>query len=154
MTLNIKSPSFADMAEIPVIHTAQGRDLSPPLVWSGLPPGTLSLALIVDDPDAPDPAAPMRTWVHWLLYNLPVDCEGLVEGVKALPRGTREGINDWRRCGYGGPNPPIGRHRYLHKLYALDALLPDLGLPDKTALVRAMQGHVLAEACLTGCYQR
>ena len=121
-----------------------------------MPAGTKSLALIVDDPDAPDPAAPRMTWVHWLLYNLPPAAAGLPEGVvpAALPAGTREGINDWKRTGYGGPCPPIGRHRYFHKLYALDTLLPDLERPTKKQLEKAMQGHVLAQAELIGFYQK
>ena len=153
MSLNLISSAFADGAGIPAIHTCDGSDVSPPLAWSGLPPATKSLALIVDDPDAPDPAAPQTTWVHWLLYNLPADAGGLPQGVSALPAGTREGVNDWQRTGYGGPCPPIGRHRYFFKLYALDAVLPDLGQPDKAALERAMHGHVLGQAQLLGLYQ-
>ena len=156
MSLSLSSPSFASNAEIPVRHTCDGDDVSPPLRWSGLPSGTRSLALIVDDPDAPDPAAPQRTWVHWVLYNLPVTTDGLAEGITAaqLPAGTREGLNDWKRTGYGGPCPPVGRHRYFHKLYALDAVLPDLGRPDKARLLKAIEGHVLARAELIGTYER
>jgi hypothetical protein len=119
-----------------------------------VPTGTRSLALIVDDPDAPDPAAPRMTYVHWVLYNIPPDCTGLPEGVTAaqLPAGTREGLNDWKRTGYGGPCPPIGRHRYYHKLYALDTVLPDLGRTTKSALLAAMAGHELARAELMGTY--
>jgi len=152
--MHIQSPAFADQAAIPARHTCEGEDLSPPLQWSGVPPGTRSLALIVDDPDAPDPAAPKRIWVHWLLYNLPPDSSGLPEAVRHLPSGTREGRNDWGRSGYGGPCPPVGRHRYFHKLYALDIVLPDLKQPDRAALERAMQGHVLAQAELVGTYQK
>jgi Raf kinase inhibitor-like YbhB/YbcL family protein len=108
----------------------------------------------VDDPDAPDPAAPKMTWVHWVLYNLPADCTGLPKGVKQLPAGTREGLNDWKRTGYGGPCPPIGRHRYFFKLYALDTVLPDLGTPTKEKLLQAMQGHILSQAELMGTYQK
>lgn len=156
MSLSLSSPSFASNAEIPVRHTCDGDDVSPPLRWSGLPLGTRSLALIVDDPDAPDPAAPQRTWVHWILYNLPATTDGLAEGITAaqLPAGTREGLNDWKRTGYGGPCPPVGRHRYFHKLYALDAVLPDLGRPDKARLLKAIEGHVLARAELIGTYER
>ena len=156
MSLSLSSPSFASNAEIPVRHTCDGDEVSPPLRWSGLPSGTRSLALIVDDPDAPDPAAPQRTWVHWVLYNLPVTTDGLAEGITAaqLPAGTREGLNDWKRTGYGGPCPPVGRHRYFHKLYALDAVLPDLGRPDKARLLKAIEGHVLARAELIGTYER
>lgn len=154
MPLKLESPAFASGGGIPVEHTCEGADRSPPLAWSGIPVGTKSLALIVDDPDAPDPAAPRMTWVHWVLYNLPPDCSGLSEGVAALPAGTREGLNDWKRTGYGGPCPPIGRHRYFHKLYALDTALPDLGRPTKARLEKAMQGHVLADAELIGTYQK
>ena len=123
---------------------------------AGLPAGTQSLALIVDDPDAPDPAAPRMTWVHWVLYNMPPTATGLAEAVApgALPAGTRQGLNDWGRTGYGGPCPPMGRHRYFHKLYALSTVLPDLGKPVKAALEQAMKGHVLASTELVGTYQR
>jgi Raf kinase inhibitor-like YbhB/YbcL family protein len=150
----ISSPSFAAGAAIPRRHTCEGADLSPALSWSGVPPGARALALIVDDPDAPDPAAPRTTWVHWVLYNLPASATGLPEGVgaAALPAGTRVGTNDWRRAAYGGPCPPVGRHRYFFKLYALDAPLPELGAPTKAAVEKAMHGHVLAEAQLMGTY--
>ena len=104
-------------------------------------------------PDAPDPAAPKRTWVHWILYDIPATASGIAEG-GATPAGARDGRNDWKRTGYGGPCPPIGRHRYFHKLYALDAALGDLGTPDKPALEKAMSGHVLAQATLVGTYQK
>ena len=122
----------------------------------GAPPGTQSLALIVDDPDAPDPAAPCMTWVHWVLYNIPSSVAALPEGVAPArwPAGTREGSNDWQRPGYRGPCPPVGRYRYFHKLYALDVVLPDLGAPSKAALEQAMRGHVLAQAELVGTYQK
>jgi len=153
MPLTLTSTAFAHNGEIPPQYTCDGRDVSPPLVWSGTPAGTKSFTLIVDDPDAPDPKAPRMTWVHWLLYNLPPDCNGgLPEGMKQLPKGTLEGINDWKRTGYGGPCPPIGRHRYFHKLYALDAVLPDLRHPAKVKLEQAMKGHVLAQAELVGTY--
>jgi hypothetical protein len=152
----IRSNAFAHGAEIPRRHTCDGDDLSPSLAWSGVPAAARSLALIVDDPDAPDPAAPKTTWVHWVLYNIPADSAGLPEGVvsAALPHGTREGLNDWRRTGYGGPCPPIGRHRYFHKLYALDTVLPDIGHPTKAALEKAMGGHVIAQCELMGTYRR
>ncbi|MCC7017602.1 MAG: YbhB/YbcL family Raf kinase inhibitor-like protein, partial [Rhodospirillales bacterium] len=129
---------------------------APPLAWSGAPSGTKSFALIVDDPDAPDPKAPKMTWVHWVLYNIPAAAQGLPQGAtsRTLPAGTREGLNDWKRTGYGGPCPPIGRHRYFHKLYALGAVLSDLGTPTKAELERAMKGHVLAHAELIGTYQK
>ncbi len=156
MSLTITSPVFSDNGEIPTRFTCQGEDISPALNWDGVPEGTASLALIVDDPDAPDPAAPKMTWVHWVLYNIPVDASGLPEAVSSgsLPRGTLEGLNDWTRTGYGGPCPPIGRHRYFHKLYALDMRLPDLGTPTKASLLEAMQGHVLEEAVLMGTYSK
>ncbi|WP_338758535.1 YbhB/YbcL family Raf kinase inhibitor-like protein [Massilia sp. METH4] len=149
------SSIFVDGGDIPPIHTCDGADSPPPLAWSELPAGTKSLALVVDDPDAPDPAAPQRTWVHWVLYNLPPDAGRLAGGSsRQLPAGTVSGKNDWGNAAYGGPCPPIGRHRYFFKLYALDATLPGLGTPTKAELERAMQGHVLAQAQLMGMYQR
>jgi len=156
MAISLTSPVFTSDGAIPKIYTCQGKDISPALEWSGLPNGTKSVALIVDDPDAPDPAAPKRTWVHWVVYNIPPDASELreaVEGAK-LPSGTREGKNDWDRIGYGGPCPPIGRHRYFHKLYALDVVLPDLHQPTKADLLKAMEGHVLEEAEMIGTYQK
>ncbi|MBV6424817.1 MAG: hypothetical protein NAOJABEB_02631 [Steroidobacteraceae bacterium] len=156
MTLSITSTAFAHESPIPKAYTCQGDDVSPALAWSGVPAGTKSLALIVDDPDAPDPKAPKMTWVHWVLYDIPPSASGLAKAVApaALPAGTREGTNDWKRTGYGGPCPPIGRHRYFHKLYALDIVLPDLGQPTKPQLEQAMKGHVLGEAVLMGTYQK
>ena len=156
MSLSITSIAFAAKAAIPALYTCEGSDISPPLTWSGAPSGTKSFALIVDDPDAPDPAAPKMTWVHWVLYDIPSTATGLPEAVQraALPPGTREGVNDWKRTGYGGPCPPIGRHRYFHKLYALDVVLPDLKRPSKVALEKAMEGHILAQATLVGTYQK
>ncbi|MGQ0384445.1 MAG: YbhB/YbcL family Raf kinase inhibitor-like protein [Gammaproteobacteria bacterium] len=156
MTLSITSNAFAHNASIPRLYTCQGKDISPALAWTGLPAGTKSLALIVDDPDAPDPKAPKMTWVHWVLYNIPPSAAGLPDAIPParLPAGTKEGTNDWKRTGYGGPCPPIGRHRYFHKLYALDVVLPDLRRPTRAALEKAMSGHVLAEAVLIGTYQK
>ena len=153
-SLKISSSSFEPNGEIPTQYTCEGADTSVPLAFEGIPEGTKSLALIVDDPDAPDPAAPKMVWVHWVLYNLPPDSAGLDEGIASLPLGTGEGLNDWKRTGYGGPCPPIGRHRYFHKLYALDKQLGDLGNPTKDDLLKAMEGHVLAEAQLIGTYQK
>jgi Raf kinase inhibitor-like YbhB/YbcL family protein len=152
MTLSLTSPAFAEGGDIPTRYTCEGQDVSPPLAWSEPPSGTKSLALIVDDPDAPDPKAPKMTWVHWVLYNLPPTAGQLAEAVerKALPTGTREGLNDWKRTGYGGPCPAVGRH----KLYALDTVLPDLGRPTKAQLEKATQGHVLAQAELVGRYEK
>jgi Raf kinase inhibitor-like YbhB/YbcL family protein len=156
MALSLTSPAFAEGGEIPTRYTCEGQDVSPPLAWSAPPSGTKGLALIVDDPDAPDPKAPKLTWVHWVLYNLLPTAGQLAEAVerKALPTGTGEGLNDWKRPGYGGPCPTIGRHRYFHKLFALDTVLPDLGRPTKAQLEKAMQGHVLAAAELVGTYQK
>jgi Raf kinase inhibitor-like YbhB/YbcL family protein len=154
MTLKLTSTAFANGGEIPRKHTCAGQDVSPPLAWTGVPPAAKSLVLIVDDPDAPDPAAPKMTWVHWVLYNLPPTATRLAEGAQQLPAGTLEGLNDWKRTGYGGPCPPIGRHRYFHKLYALDVALADLGRPTKAKLETAMKGHVLARAELVGTYQK
>ncbi len=152
--MELSSTAFSNSGDIPSQFTCEGQDTSPPLAWSGLPQGTQSLALIVDDPDAPDPAHPQRTWVHWVLYDIPPSAEGLPEGGKPLPEGTRDGLNDWKRTGWGGPCPPIGRHRYFFKLYALDQKLSDRLTPTKAALEKAMQGHVLAQAQLLGTYQK
>ncbi len=156
MAISLTSPVFTHKGAIPSNYTCQGNDISPALKWSGLPNGTKSIALIVDDPDAPDPAAPKRVWVHWVLYNIPPSATGLAEAVSAttLPAGSREGKNDWERTGYGGPCPPIGQHRYFHKLYALDAVLPELKQPTKAELLKAMEGHILAQAELIGTYQK
>lgn len=156
MALTISSTAFQPAGEIPSQFTCQGQDLSPPLQWQGIPPGTRSLVLIVDDPDAPDPKAPKMTWVHWVLYNLPPETGGLPKGATTadLPAGTLEGVNDWQRTGYGGPCPPIGRHRYFHKLYALDAVLPDMKRPAKAEVEAAMQGHILEQAELMGTYEK
>src|SRR5574340_1280148 len=152
MDLMLHSPAFDHLASIPAAHTCEGADRSPPLQWSGVPPAARALVLIVDDPDAPDPAHPQRTWVHWVLYDLPPSSTGLEEnaGSRTLPAGTREGLNDWGRSGYGGPCPPIGRHRYFFKLYALDRALGAVSRPTKAAVATAIQGHMLAEAELVG----
>jgi Raf kinase inhibitor-like YbhB/YbcL family protein len=155
-TLQLVSSAFEHGASIPRRFTCQGADRSPPLSWSGVPDLAQSLALIVDDPDAPDPGSPQMTWVHWILYNLPSNSGGLVEGVAAaaLPVGTLQGKNDWKRIGYGGPCPPVGRHRYFHKLYALDVVLPDLRQPTKDQLLKSIKGHILAQAELIGNYEK
>ena len=152
--LRISSSAFAPNGPIPARHTCEGEDVSPALSWSGVPEGTKSLALIVDDPDAPDPAAPRMTWVHWVLYDLPPSSAGLPEAVKALPPVTREGRNDWKRTGWGGPCPPIGTHRYFFRLYALDTVLGDLREPTKSGLEKEMAGHVLAKAEVVGTYRK
>jgi Raf kinase inhibitor-like YbhB/YbcL family protein len=156
MAFSVRSSSFGPNGSIPAKHTCEGGDVSPPLAWSDAPAETKSFALIVDDPDAPDPKAPRMTWVHWVLYNLPASANQLPEGVSAaaLPAGTHQGLNDWKRTGYGGPCPPIGRHRYFHKLYALDAVLSDMGAATKAQVEQAMKGHVLATAELIGTYEK
>ncbi len=156
MALRLSSTAFEHLGRLPRRCTCEGQDVSPPLSWTDPPPGTRSFAILVEDPDAPDPEAPRMTWVHWVLYNLPQETRFLEEGVpsRRLPAGTLEGRNDWKRTGYGGPCPPIGRHRYFHKLYALDAVLPDLERPTRAALLKAMEGHVLAGAELIGTYQK
>ncbi len=156
MALTISSPAFAANGSIPAVHTCEGKDISPALSWSGVPAGAKSLALIVDDPDAPDPKAPKMTYVHWVLYNIPPTATGLTEAIapKDLPPGTLEGTNDWKRTGYGGPCPPIGRHRYFFKLYALDTALPDLRRPTKDVLLKAMEGRILEQTEMIGTYQK
>jgi Raf kinase inhibitor-like YbhB/YbcL family protein len=133
MGLSLTSSAFRAGHAIPANYTCDGANISPPLAWSGVPSGTKSIALIVEDPDAPNPAAPQRIWIHWILYNVPLNEPGLPAGLRKhdLPQGTREGLNSWERTGYEGPCPPIGRHRYVHKLFALDTALPDLGTPGK-----------------------
>jgi Raf kinase inhibitor-like YbhB/YbcL family protein len=155
-SLKITSTAFAADGAIPPTHTCDGGDNSPPLAWSGVPAAAKSLALIVDDPDAPDPKAPQKPFVHWVLYNLPTDLPGLAEALPPtqLPPQAQQGSNDWHRAGYRGPCPPTGRHRYVHKLYALDTILTGLASPTKAELEAAMKGHVVAEAQLVGTYQR
>lgn len=155
--MNLTSSAFLHFADIPSLYTCEGDNQSPPLSWSNIPMGTKSLALIVDDPDAPDPSAPKMTWVHWVLYNIPPNSTGLDAGklgVPELPAGTLNGLNSWGKTGYGGPCPPIGRHRYFHKLYALDITLPVLQPATKAALEKAMQGHIIAQCELVGYYKK
>ena len=157
MAFTLTSSAFTNNAEIPALYTCDGSDISPPLVWTDIPAQTRSLVLIVDDPDAPDPKAPKMTWVHWVLYNIPPETTGLAKGAKSvkLPAGTGEGLNDWKRTGYGGPCPPIGRHRYFHKLYALDTVLTGLSKkPRKDDIETAMDKHIIAKAVLIGTYQK
>jgi len=156
MSLTLSSNAFTQNGAIPARYTCEGDDIAPRLNWQGAPANTRSLVLIVDDPDAPDPKAPRRTWVHWVLYNLPPDATGLPEGTTSadLPPGTGEGLNDWNRSGYGGPCPPIGRHRYFHKLYALDTRLPDMDRPTKADVEAAMAGHVIEQTELIGTYAK
>ena len=156
MALTLKSSAFDNGGEIPSRYTCEGEDVSPSLVWTGVPETARSLVLIVDDPDAPDPKAPKMTWVHWVLYNIPPDVTGLPEGVvpAKLSPGMMEGLNDWKRIGYGGPCPPIGRHRYFHKLYALDTVLEVMNTPTKANVEVAMKGHVIAQTELMGTYKK
>lgn len=156
MTLTLTSTAFSEAGNIPAKYTCSGEDVSPPLSWQGVPAQTKSLVLIVDDPDAPDPQAPKMTWVHWVLYNIPTNSSGLEEAasVKALPAGTCQGSNDWHKRQYGGPCPPIGRHRYVHKLFALDTVLPEMKNADKASVEAAMRGHIIESAQLIGTYSK
>ena len=155
-TLTLKSSAFNNGDTIHSKYTCEGEDISPPLTWAGVPKTTRSLVLIVDDPDAPDPKAPKMTWVHWVLYNIPPNVSGLSEGMMSatLPLGTKEGLNDWKRTGYRGPCPPIGRHRYFHKLYALDTVLEGMNTPTKAMVEAAIKGHVIAQTELVGTYSK
>jgi Raf kinase inhibitor-like YbhB/YbcL family protein len=156
-SLTVSSPSFEANGPIPKRHTCEGEDVSPALSWSAVPAGTKSVAIIVDDPDAPDPAAPKRVFVHWVLYDVPPTTKELAEGMKGaatVAPGARDGKNDYDVTGWKGPCPPKGRHRYFHKVYALDTVLPDLGKPTKAELEKAMSGHVLAKGELVGTYQK
>ncbi|MGC9398942.1 MAG: YbhB/YbcL family Raf kinase inhibitor-like protein [Anaerolineae bacterium] len=152
MDFELTSTAFEHEDAIPTKYTCDGEDISPPLAWTEPPEDTESFALICDDPDAP-----MGTWVHWVLYNIPADARGLPEGVPArenLDDGSLHGKNSWGRRDYGGPCPPGGTHRYFFKLYALDTTL-DLGSgASKKQLLNAMEGHVLAQAELMGTYRR
>lgn len=152
MAMTLTSSAFSQGQEIPILYTGLGKDVSPPLTFSDVPFAAKSLVLIIDDPDAPDPAAPRMTWVHWVVYNIPPTTKGLAEGVQSLPKGAQEGLNDFKRRSYGGPHPPIGRHRYFHKLYALDTTLYFKGFPTKADVEMEMKGHVLSEAILMGTY--
>jgi hypothetical protein len=152
MELKLSSSAFAEGGMIPRKYTCDGPDVSPAIAWEGAPVGTKSLALLCDDPDAP-----VGNWIHWVIYNIPAQTKGLSEGVpanKELADGTRQGINDFRNIGYGGPCPPRGTHRYVFQLYALDLLLPLEAGVSKAQLLKAMAGHILATAKLTGKYQR
>jgi Raf kinase inhibitor-like YbhB/YbcL family protein len=155
MPLTLRSPVFAG-GTIPPKYTCDGDETSPPLEWSGVPDQTMSLALIVDDPDAPHPAASKRRFVHWVLYNMPPDLRGLPEGAGKgkLPPGSLEGPNDFNRSGYGAPCPPKGRHRYVFTLYALDTSLADVDSPSRGDLESAMKGHIIEQAEAIATYER
>jgi Raf kinase inhibitor-like YbhB/YbcL family protein len=155
-TMQLSSSAFAAGQEIPATYTCTASGISPPLAWRNVPAGTKSIALIVDDPDAPDPAAPKRTWVHWVVYDLPPSAEFVAEGAgnAAMRPPARSGVNDWSKTEYGAPCPPIGRHRYFFKIYALDVELGELAQATKSALENAMRGHVLGSAELFGTYEK
>jgi len=156
MTMKVTSSAFQQGGAIPPEYTCEGKDFSPPLAWSGAPASAKTFALIVDDPDAPDPAKPQRVYVHWVVYNIAASTTSLPETAskKGMPKGAVQGKNDWGKAEYGGPCPPIGRHRYFFKLYALDTVLPDLKRPNKAQLLEVIEGHVLAHAELVGTYQK
>jgi Raf kinase inhibitor-like YbhB/YbcL family protein len=155
MSLKVTSSAFQQGGPIPAKYTCEGEDISPPLSWSGIPVNAKSVAMIVDDPDAPDPAKPQRVYVHWVVYNIPAKTTSLAENASksALGGGAVQGKNDWGNTGYGGPCPPIGRHRYFFKLYALDTTLTlkDATKPD---LEKAMKGHIVDSGELMGTYQK
>jgi len=146
MTMSITSPAFNYGEALPIQFSCDGENVSPDLDWFGIPDGTVTLALIMDDPDAP-----VGTWVHWVLYNLPVDIPGLRQGASGV---GLDGKNSWNQTGYGGPCPPGGTHRYFFKLYALDTSLDLKAGATKMALESALEGHVLGQAELMGTYSR
>jgi Raf kinase inhibitor-like YbhB/YbcL family protein len=151
--LVVTSSSFANGASIPRLYTCEGKNVSPPLAWTEAPSGTKSFALIVVDPDSPDPKAPKRTWVQWIVYDLPASTRSLDEAIQAFPSGAAQGRNDRHLVRYDGPCPAIGQHRYFFKLFALDVVLPaSLGAPTKDELELAMKGHILERAELMGLY--
>jgi Raf kinase inhibitor-like YbhB/YbcL family protein len=152
MSIQLTSSAFTAGGKIPRAHGCEGGDTSPALAWDGVPPGAQSLALTVTDPDAPDPAAPKTVWAHWVVYNLPPDLRALPQG-GALPAGAQVGKNDWGAPAYRGPCPPIGRHRYFFRVYALDRML-ELKTPTRLELEAALRGHVLAQGELMGTYQK
>ena len=156
MTLKVTSSAFQQGGAIPSQYTCEGKDISPPLTWSGLPNNTKSVAMIVDDPDAPDPAKPQRVYVHWVVYNLTPSTTSLGENASkgGMPSGAVQGKNDWGKAEYGGPCPPIGRHRYFFKLYALDTTLTGLKDATKADLEKAMKGHIVDSGELMGTYQK
>ena len=152
MQIEVKSKAFKEGSMIPKRYTCDGTDVSPPLAWTSVPEGTKSIALICDDPDAP-----VGTWVHWVLFNLPADAKELPENVppqKMLENGGIQGTNDFRKIGYGGPCPPGGTHRYYFKVYALDTALNLQAGITKAQLLKAMEGHIMAEGQLMGRYKR
>lgn len=153
-TITITSASLVNRGRVPTKHTCDGDDKSPPLAFTGVPESAKTLALIVEDPDAPDPAKPQRTWAHWLVYDLPATTKSLAEGFGKRGGRGRAGKNDWGAKGYRGPCPPIGRHRYFFKLFALDTELGDLHEPNRTDLLKAMEGHIVGRGEIVGMYQK
>ena len=156
MVFNLTSSVFDPNAAMPAKYTCEGASISPPLAWSGAPATTKSYALIVEDPDAPDPAKPTRVFTHWVAYNIPANTTSLVENAsnKGMPTGSAQGSNDGSKSIYMGPCPPIGRHRYFFKLFALDTMLKGLNNPKKADLEKAIQGHVVGNAVLIGTYEK
>ena len=156
MTLKVTSSAFQQGGSIPAQYTCEGKDISPPLSWAGLPNNAKSVAMIVDDPDAPDPAKPQRVYVHWVVYNMTAQTTSLAENASksGMPAGAVQGKNDWGKAEYGGPCPPIGRHRYFFKLYALDTTLTGLKDATKADLEKAMRGHIVDSGELMGTYQK
>ncbi len=152
MSFSLVSPAFAPGGLIPAQYTCDGADISPPLSWQNVPASAKSLALICDDPDAP-----VGIWVHWVLYDLPAEIQGLPENIppkETLENGAKQGINDFRKIGYGGPCPPGGIHRYFFKIYALDDFLNLPPGATKSELLKAMKGHIMEQAELIGKYSR
>lgn len=152
MTIKVTSPAFDEGGMIPPKYTSDGQDVSPPLNWEGVPEGTESIALVSDDPDAP-----VGTWVHWVVWNIPANVRHLAENVppdQELPDGSEQGITDFGHHGYGGPSPPSGTHRYYFRVYALDTKLDIPSRSQKADLLKAMERHVIAEGQLMGKYKR
>jgi Raf kinase inhibitor-like YbhB/YbcL family protein len=152
--ITLSSNSFVNHGRLPPKHTCDGDDKSPPLAIAGVPEGAKSLALVVEDPDAPDPAKPVRTWSHWLVYDLSPKTTSLAEGAGRPYGRGRAGKNDWGARGYRGPCPPTGRHRYVFNVFALDTLLGDLHEPNRAALLKAMEGHVIGHGEIVGTYEK
>ncbi len=152
MTLQVTSSAFGANGTIPIEHTGDGQDLAPPLAWTAPPPGTKSIAILVEDPDAPNPAAPQRTWAHWIVTGIPPTTT-MLPGGDRLPAGAVAGTNDWGERKWMGPMPPVGRHRYFFKVYALDIALDAPGI-TRLELLAAMKGHILAEGEVIGTYEK
>lgn len=154
--MKIMSRAFENGESIPKRYTCEGDNISPPLEWIDVPGETVSLALILEDPDAPDPRRPQGIWTHWLLYNIPTTCHGFEENARSsgLPKEILEGMNDWGGTGYRGPCPPIGRHRYYFRLFALDCDIQEKYIPTRDKLMIVFQKHVVEEANLIGTYEK